>query len=51
MDVLYTTSYNFSILVPTFRRNLLLPSAMYTDNFKYSLNGKRREKNTMKTLK
>jgi hypothetical protein len=50
MDFWYT-SYNFSILVPTFRRNLLLPSSMYTDNFKFYLNGKRRENSTMKTLK
>ena len=51
MNFWHTTSNNFSILVPTFRRNLLLPSSMYTDNYEFYFNGKRRENNTMKTLK
>ena len=51
MDFWYTASNNFSTLVPTFRRNLLLPSSMYIDNFKFYFNGKRRENNEMKKTK
>jgi hypothetical protein len=49
MSFRYTTTYNFSILLPTFRRNLLFSFSKRTDNFKFNFNEKRRESNTMKT--